>query len=834
MPASRPAIAPARRRIVVSLIAVFSAAMMASGCPIDSKNAYEAVIRRTEGGIPHIKAADFASLGFGTGYAMAQDIFCTLADQRFLTLSAERSRFLGVGAIGENLRSDFFYQLFIDRGEAEEPVDPRQAAVFRGAAAGYNRYLREVGVDNLPDPTCRGAEWVREIGEIDWRRVSRFNFFLPFLLDPIVLAQPPAPAAKAKQPSTPDGLTAEERGTVQLAMAELNQPRFEAGSNGIGLGREATVRGKGMLLANPHQPWFGIDRFYAFHQTIPKELDVLGANVIGRPQVGFGTTRHVAWTSTVSTASRFSFYQLLLVPGNPTQYWFDGQPTDMIQETVTVQVPDGSGGFVDQTHTFYSTHFGAYLLGAFFPWNDFVAFAVRPAEAGWRGIDSLVDQYQARTVRELKAVHDAGQFLPVNLVAADSSGEAHFSDPGPVPNLTDAQLADCTTLSGNLDGSRSACQWGTDPDAVVPGLYGPSNLPSLFRSDFVENSNDSFWLANPAEPLTGFNRNLGSIEEEQTLRTRSGNRMIDERLAGSDGLGAPKFTLDQLQTVAFSNQSYAGQVLRDDVVTLCNANPSWTLPDGTVVDLSPACPVLAAWDLRDDLDSRGAHLFREFMVEAGSRGARRLPADFNYNVPFDVNEPLTTPRALDTTDNPAVLDALGQAVVKLDAAGIALDARLGDIQGVTRQGEFIPLHGGQEASGVFNKIGADFAGADGYPEVTSASSSWVQATEFTSYGPKSRGILTYSLSTNPESPLFANQTKLFSQKQWLDLPFNAWDVHASTLSKAVVREGKPDCKRGGWKDFTNPSFDNANQCMRYFEELARERLHEIVERYTRH
>ena len=65
---------------------------------IDQQATYEARVQRTEGGIPHIQAVDFASLGFGTGYAMAEDVLCLLADERFLTFSAERSRFLGEGA----------------------------------------------------------------------------------------------------------------------------------------------------------------------------------------------------------------------------------------------------------------------------------------------------------------------------------------------------------------------------------------------------------------------------------------------------------------------------------------------------------------------------------------------------------------------------------------------------------------------------------------------------------------------------------------------------------------------------------------------------------------
>ena len=52
---------------------------------------------------------------------------------------------------------------------AAPPGGPRQEIRdgVRGYVAGYNRYLADTGVDNLPDPTCRGKPWVRPITEID-------------------------------------------------------------------------------------------------------------------------------------------------------------------------------------------------------------------------------------------------------------------------------------------------------------------------------------------------------------------------------------------------------------------------------------------------------------------------------------------------------------------------------------------------------------------------------------------------------------------------------------------------------------------------------------------
>ena len=65
----------------------------------------------------------------------------------------------------------------------------------------------------------------------------------------------------------------------------------------------------------------------------------------------------------------------------------------------------------------------------------------------------------------------------------------------------------------------------------------------------------------------------------------------------------------------------------------------------------------------------------------------------------------------------------------------------------------------------------------------------------------SRGILTYSLSPNPDSPHFADQTMLFSQKQWVNLPFHIWEVYAQAESITSLKEGSKDCKGGGWKEY---------------------------------
>lgn len=786
------------RRLTATAIALaMAAATTASAAP--ASRAYDAQVYRIAGGIPYIVADDYGSLGYGTGYAMAEDMPCLLAE-RFLTFAAERARYLG--DTPENIASDFFYQWFIDSGQAKLPLDPRQAAVFTGAAAGYDRYLADTGVDKLPNPACRGAAWVRPITALDFRRISRMPFLLPYIKDMLVAAAPPAAKAQPASAARDPAASADAVRAMVAAAYKVEHPDPGFGSNGIAIGADASADAAAMLLTNPHQPWSNDGRFYAFAQVMPGKFFVVGANVVGRPQVAFGATEHVAWTSTVSTAPRMTFYRLQLVPGHPTEYLFDGKPEKMLATTVSIKVAGKDGKLETRTHTFYRTRYGAHLVGGKFPWTDQYAYAVRVAAApGWRGVDALAGIYAARTVREFGAVEDKYQFSPANIIAAGADGEVLYSDPGPTPDLSDAQMAECA-VPGALDGSRSACMWGSSKQSAAPGILPPAKLPHIVRRDYVANMNDSFWLANPLQPLTGYNKALGSTGSERTLRTRSGLYQIHQRLAGKDGRPGDKYTFADLQGLLSDNFSYTGMLLRDDLVKLCEAHPEVTYtPKGATqsvtVDIRAACPVLAHWDLRANLDSRGGVLFREFMA-MGMRDEERadyrpvLPPDWKYAVPFNADDPVNTPRGLDTHDNPKVLAALAAAVQLLRDAHVPLDVALAQVQYVTRNGERIPIPGGTNPDGVLNIIRAAFdAKAGGYPKVTGSSSSWMQFTEFTKNGPRSRGLLAYSESPNPDSPHYADQTRMFSQKEWIDLPFSLPALQAAARSTLHLASPAP-------------------------------------------
>jgi acyl-homoserine-lactone acylase len=744
-----------------------------------------AEIRRTEYGIPHIKADDWAGLGYGYGYAFAEDNACLLAEM-VVTATARRS--LVFGADEDNLSSDVFHQQLIDlriiedtlARPADHPAPPpsdRVRDLVAGTAAGYNRYLSDVGgAAGIEDPACSGADWVREIDEIDlWRTYldSALRAGRGALDDEVVAAQPPT------------------AGATEAAGSLAPAPATELGSNAYGLGREATVSGGGMLLANPHFPWQGRDRFYEMHLTIPGEYDMIGVALAGQPVVEIGHNATMGWSHTVSTARRFTLYELQLVPGNPTQYVVDGQVRDMTSQVVEVEARQPDGTVSTTSRTLWSTEYGPIVTVDPLTWSDTTAYALRDVnEDAGRTLDGFIEMGRSSSVRALKDTLDRWQHLPwINTIAADSTGEAFYGDHSVVPNLDDEKLEACITDLGRialdqlgvfiLDGADGGCRWGTDPDARVPGIIGPSQLPTLFRDDYVTNSNDSYWLANPEQPLEGFDRIIGEERTERSLRTRLGLRQVQQRLDGTDGLEGTGFTLDRLQQVMFSNRVYGAELALADLVGLCQATPTVDV-EGTTVDLTEACAVLADWDGRVDLDSRGAHVFREFVEADG----------LVWAVPFDEADPVDTPNTL-AVDDPAVLTALGTAVLTLQEAGVPLGARLGDVQGEPRGARVIPIHGGTGGMGAFNVISAPLDETDAYRDVQSGAS-FILAAEFTPDGPRSRALLSYSNATDPTSPHYADQTELYSRKQWVDLDYLEADILADPeLMVTVIEEDVP-------------------------------------------
>lgn len=772
---------------------------------------YKAEIRRTAMGVPHIKADNWAGAGYGYGYAQAEDNLCTMADS-FLTYRGERSEFLGADAqllasstIGrpKNIESDFFHRHVISddvvqKMIAAQPENLQQLVV--GFAAGYNRYVRDVKGQAGAHAACAGQPWVRAVSPEDiYRRMYAANLaggYSNFL----------ASISTAIAPATTTAKLDASKAATRFAAARTRVPELQVGghegvgSNMYGFGTAATGDSSPLLFGNPHWYWRGPDRFYQAQLTIPGQLNVSGTSFLGIPVILIGFNDNVAWSHTVSTARRFGFYELKLAPGAPTSYMRDGVAVKMQATKITVNVKQSDGSVSPVTRTLHKSEYGPMVnlatLNPALAWSQTTAFAIRDINGeNYRTFRNWMRWNQAKSLDEFIAIQREEAAIPwVNTVAIGRGApKAWYADIGAVPNVSPAQTANCTSPAGALlrssfprvpifDGSRSECDWQTDADSAQKGAIGPARMPSLLRDDYVANMNDSYWLAQPEAPLTGFPEIFGPAGTEPvTFRTRMGNLLAQERLRGADGYGGTRATADIVKRMVLNSRVLTAELFKEEALKLVCATPQIAVDKdpqtretiGRNVDTGPACAALQAWDNTGTANARGSQVWDEFWARAAL-----LPAATLYNVPFSASDPIHTPRELKSTAGPELQQAFGAAIARVEASGFGVDARRGDLLFATRGGQKIPLYGGCGGPGYFtiacseNRLDKGGYSMDANPN----GNSYMQVVRFPEGGVDAHTFLTFSQSDDPASAHNADYTKAYSQGQWLKVPFSEAEI----------------------------------------------------------
>jgi len=719
---------------------------------------YDTEIRWTSYGIPHVKANDWESLGYGFAYATATDAVCVIA-RDIVMVNGNLSAYMG--AENGNYENDVFHRALLTKDKLQRfaLAQPDGSGRFaRGYVAGYNRYLKDH--DGRLPASCNDQPWVRPMVQEDVARLTvglGIRYGVGRFKDDISRAKPPGEPVTA--------------GNTKF------RPAAGLGSNAVAFGKAVTETGRGILLGNPHYPWRGSSRFHLIHTTIPDVVDTMGVSLYTTNAVAIGFNKDIAWTHTVSTALRFTLYELSLNPNNPLEYRYGDDDRAIETRTVSVDVRQPGGGVESRQHTVYSSHYGPIIVSDELPWTNNSAYAIRDAV-----IDNTASPATYAALSVAESVDDIESAISLqgvywtNTIATDRHGTAFYADISSTPNVDEKLLDECRIRHDSipayivvLDGARSECEWKSDPRSNVPGTLPAEAMPRIRRDDYVTNSNDSYWLANPESPLEGYSPIIGPERTARSLRTRAGLVFVREQLAKGD-----KLTADDMRRLLYNHRNYGAELLLDDVLKACEGDPDVILPGDRKVDIEPGCTALAGWDRTANIDGRGMHVWTEFWRIA--RSIENL-----YAVPFDPNDAVNTPRgiALDKAEvRASVRQALAEGQLVLQDAGIAMDARWGDIQYAMRNDKKIPIPGAQGWAGMFSMIATRLSKDKGYNPIL-LGNSYIQVISWDKDGRlQPTGILTYSQSQEPESAHYADLTELYSRGVWIDFPFTEEQILA--------------------------------------------------------
>ena len=354
--------------------------------------------------------------------------------------------------------------------------------------------------------------------------------------------------------------------------------------------------------------------------------------------------------------------------------------------TIDVELPDGSE--TRQSRTLYDTRWGPMLTAHPRP-------AGLPVDADdrrtrWatptRRTSATSTTSSSPTRRSRSRLDAIEQQLPGHPVGQHDRRRhdaARPTTPTSARSRTspNAKIADCSAALGRCDG-RGAARAGPRRRAVRvrvghrPGRDRARHLrpvePAVAVPPRLRDQLQRLLLAHQPDAAA---RGLLARDRRRAHRARAAH---PARAAHGPGASRrlrrrcrARFTSASLQDAVFNNRQYLGELWRDELVASAASR----------VDVRPTCATCCAdWDVHDDLDSRGALLFRRFASRATDQPAPQSAAAGSVTVPDAVRRrrPGQHAARASTGTRPPCGRRSPTRSRDLRGAGIPLDAPLRD------------------------------------------------------------------------------------------------------------------------------------------------------------
>jgi acyl-homoserine-lactone acylase len=678
-------------------------------------------VRRTEYGIPHIRAENLRAAAYAMGYVQMEDYGPTVAHGLIRARGT-----LGLHFGQDSVQADFANRRAHARAVETYPLlEPDTRDVMEGFAAGVNRYI-ELHPDEFAAhvrPDFSGHD-VHALG-VRHAQPSSARRFLQRLG-----ADAPAEAPPAGDP--------------------------EDGSNAWAFAPSRTRSGKAILMRNPHLSWSA--GYYEAHVTVPGKLDFYGDFRIGGPLgiVG-GFNRHLGWATTNNSPDLDEIYALDADPARPDHFLFDGGSVPLTEEVVNVEFRAGDG-VGREARSFWRTPLGPVVHR-----EEGRIYVLRQAGDGeFRADEQFLKMMQARDLDAWKAAVAMRARTSSNLTYADAAGNIFYIWNATIPALPHAPGGD--TLA--VPATRIEQVW-TRPVALdsMPQLLNPAG-------GYVRNENDPPYLTNLHEPLDPSRFPANFPENQLRLRSQHSLELIH---------GTGKLSLEDVVRLKHSmRMTLADRVKADLVRAVRAAQPSPEVAraialieawDNTVAAESRGGVLFQTWWERYVETAPAGRA-------SAASGGFRAPADALFRDPWSADRPAITPHGL--ADAPRAADAFAWAVAETERRHGAWDVAWGDVHRVRRGSVDVPVGGCSGMLGCFRVLSFRDV-EDGKREVIGGDG-WVLAVEFTD-PVRAYSVLAYGQSNRADSPHFSDQAELFARNQMKRVAFTEAEIERQLIRR---------------------------------------------------
>ena len=687
-------------------------------------------LHRDQWGVPHIYADTDAGAVYGYLYAQAQDNFWQIEDSYIQALG----RYAEV--VGEQgLASDYLnraLQLSTLARKEYEAMNLAHQRLLQAGARALNDAVTDEGIEARL--IAKFEPW-HILAHAKFYQYQLFVFGRARISNDEIVAFLGSNMTGAGQSLSQVNF---ELGSLALAsrnaVADAHQ---HAGSNTWAIHGSRTKSGETYLFINPHQPYFGPGQWYEGHVVSKEGLQFSGASFPGTPFPTIGHNGVLGWSHTVNEPDIVDVYTLdVSSKEEELSYRFGDQyrPITQWRETILVKTEDG---LEERQFQFMSSHHGPILAE-----RDGKLLAVRMAQyvEGGQLVQRLA-MVKSRSLDEFKSALGMLATPMFNTMYADAEGNIYYAYYGAVPRR-DEQF----DWSKPVDGSDPRTEWqGYHPLDELPTITNP-------ETGYLQNCNATPFLA------TGDGANLSAADYPSYMVSEGDNnrsRMSRVLLGGDE-----KFSWRR-----FKEMTWDTRVIEADV-ELPRLEQEFAARDVTSSDLNRALKKLLSWDRVATVSSTETTLYF-FYRNTMLRGGISDPVEaFKHAVSY-------------------MQETYGSTDVAWGDVNRLQRAHTSGLRGFDDDAESLPVAGGpgNPFGTIFNFYARPQAGKQKMYGV--AGHSFVSVARF---GEKTHAesIMVFGANSNPESPHYFDQSRLFAEKTYKSAWFNTEDVVKNAQSSQTL------------------------------------------------